>query len=197
MGRLHAVALAALFLSACEGVEGNQPPPPAAGRVNAVMAKPNKAKRDAQSFCDKRHEADTAPPFAWPALSGGKAPKAKGWTWVNLWATWCEPCIEEMPMLQRWQQAVRSDGTDFDVTFLAVQSDAAALEKHAKKHPDTPPSLVLDPKTDLVTWMNSVGAGDATSVPIHLLVDPDSRLRCVRSGALKDKDLPAVRELLR
>ncbi len=38
---------------------------------------------------------------------------------VNFWATWCAPCVAEMPALDRLQQAVAEDG----ITVLALSSD--------------------------------------------------------------------------
>jgi cytochrome c biogenesis protein CcmG/thiol:disulfide interchange protein DsbE len=39
---------------------------------------------------------------------------------LNFWATWCPPCIEEMPSLVQMQERMRSKG----VTVLAVSVDA-------------------------------------------------------------------------
>jgi cytochrome c biogenesis protein CcmG/thiol:disulfide interchange protein DsbE len=41
---------------------------------------------------------------------------------LNFWATWCLPCIEEMPSLVEMQQRMKSKG----VTVLAVSVDADA-----------------------------------------------------------------------
>ena len=38
---------------------------------------------------------------------------------VNLWATWCGPCVREMPSLNRLQKAVAADG----ISVVAVSSD--------------------------------------------------------------------------
>ena len=39
---------------------------------------------------------------------------------LNVWATWCAPCLEEMPSMQRLFEAL--EGTDFEI--LAVSIDA-------------------------------------------------------------------------
>lgn len=46
---------------------------------------------------------------------------------VNLWATWCAPCVTEMPSLDRLQ--AKLGGTDF--TVLALSEDRAGWEKIA------------------------------------------------------------------
>lgn len=56
-------------------------------------------------------------------LSGGEVKLAdyKGKVIVaNFWATWCGPCREEMPMLER---AMLKYKDDKDVVFLAINTD--------------------------------------------------------------------------
>jgi cytochrome c biogenesis protein CcmG/thiol:disulfide interchange protein DsbE len=45
---------------------------------------------------------------------------------LNFWATWCPPCIEEMPSLMEMQQRMKSKG----VTVLAVSVDADESSYH-------------------------------------------------------------------
>jgi cytochrome c biogenesis protein CcmG/thiol:disulfide interchange protein DsbE len=46
---------------------------------------------------------------------------------VNIWATWCPPCQQEMPSIQRLYEAIDDD--DFEV--LAVSIDAAFGQRDA------------------------------------------------------------------
>lgn len=64
---------------------------------------------------------------------------------VNLWATWCGPCVEEMPSLQRLQAKLGDK-----LTILAISEDrqgdsvvAPFLEAHGIKDL----AIYLDPKT--------------------------------------------------
>lgn len=45
---------------------------------------------------------------------------------VNLWATWCAPCIEEMPTLAALQR--RFEGQDLHVVAVSIDSDADAAK---------------------------------------------------------------------
>ena len=51
---------------------------------------------------------------------------------LNFWATWCPPCVEEMPSLVELQQRLKDKG----VTVLAVSLDAdeGAYHKFLKDH---------------------------------------------------------------
>jgi cytochrome c biogenesis protein CcmG, thiol:disulfide interchange protein DsbE len=51
---------------------------------------------------------------------------------LNFWATWCPPCIEEMPSLVQMQQRMKSKG----ITVLAVSIDVDenAYHEFLKQH---------------------------------------------------------------
>jgi len=46
---------------------------------------------------------------------------------VNFWATWCRPCEEEMPAMQRLYQALA--GTGFELLAISVDEDPALVER--------------------------------------------------------------------
>jgi thiol-disulfide isomerase/thioredoxin len=63
---------------------------------------------------------------------------------LNLWATWCAPCVREMPSLERLQAAVAADG----IEVVAVSSDrggAALVEVFMATHKLTNLKHYLDP----------------------------------------------------
>jgi peroxiredoxin len=63
-----------------------------------------------------------APDFALPDLAGRtvRLSGLRGKVVVlNLWATWCPPCVEEMPSMERLYGALR----DADFALLAVSQD--------------------------------------------------------------------------
>jgi thiol-disulfide isomerase/thioredoxin len=156
MDRLHALApaLALLLAAACEKSGGDhEAPAEAGGRVNAVDTVKKRPVTVAE-FCDVHPDAAAAPVMAWPPLAGGQAAPAKGtWRWLNVWATWCHPCIEEMPLLAGWQKSLAAEGVKYDLVFLSVDQTDELVTQFRAAHPQTPASLRMEgPDTALPAW---------------------------------------------
>jgi len=194
-----AAALAAL--AGCErgGDKGGEKAVESGERVNAVAAGREKpASVSVKEFCDVHAPPPgAAPSLQMPALAGGQAAPQKGsWRWVNLWATWCKPCIEEMPHLARWHKDLAAEGVSFDLVFLSVDDSDELVTRFRERHPNTPPSLRLADPDSLPKWLAAIGLGESAPIPVHVFVDPDDGVRCVRAGAVKEGDLAAVRVIL-
>jgi len=190
MDRLPPVTLSLVLvaLAGCGDDDGSTAAPP--GRVVAVQAE--EEEDPLASFCDSRDER----PFALPHLATEPPPEAEGWRWVNVWATWCRPCIEEMPLLSRWSGRLEEDGHPVELTFLSADADGETVARFREEHGDVPDSArVADPEA-LPEWATTIGLDEGATLPIHVFVDPADRTRCVRTGAVDEDDYDTVRQLL-
>lgn len=91
-------------------------------------------------------EGDHAPEFRLSALDGkqvGLSDYRGKVVMVHFWATWCPPCVEELPVLDRMYRSLA--GRDFEV--LAVSVDEGGAESVASFVKKNAPSLpvLLDP----------------------------------------------------
>jgi thiol-disulfide isomerase/thioredoxin len=87
---------------------------------------------------------------------------------LNIWATWCVPCREEMPTLDRLQSAL--GGKDFDV--VAVNIDRGQSDKPKSFLAETGAThlqFYTDPSGKLFNTLKAVG------MPTTLLLDRDGR----------------------
>lgn len=87
---------------------------------------------------------------------------------LNIWATWCPPCVEEMPSMEKLYQALRGEGFE----ILAVSIDASGAQDvlpFMKKHKLSFPVLI-DPKGTLK------GLYQTTGVPESFIIDKDGIL---------------------
>lgn len=51
---------------------------------------------------------------------------------LNFWATWCPPCVEELPSLLQMQQKMKSKGVE--VVAISVDADQSAYKDFLKEH---------------------------------------------------------------
>jgi cytochrome c biogenesis protein CcmG, thiol:disulfide interchange protein DsbE len=51
---------------------------------------------------------------------------------LNFWATWCPPCIEEMPSLVEMQRRMKDKG--ITVVAVSIDEDESAYQKFVKEH---------------------------------------------------------------
>jgi peroxiredoxin len=92
------------------------------------------------------HEGDRAPEFRIQALDGRSVSLAdfRGKVvMVHFWATWCPPCVEEMPMLEQLYRSLGS--ADFKILAVSVdEGRAGAVAEFMQKNKLSLPAL-LDP----------------------------------------------------
>jgi thiol-disulfide isomerase/thioredoxin len=109
---------------------------------------------------------------------------------VNFWATWCPPCREEMPSLERARAALSSDG--IEVLAINVGEDAETVFRFTADYPVTFP-LLLDIDSAVI------GAWPVRGLPTTFVLDPAGRIayRAIGGRAWDDPSLlRQVRELL-
>ncbi len=91
-------------------------------------------------------QGSTAPQFELPQLSSGVPLDLTAFrgkvVLLNFWATWCPPCVKEMPSLQRLQEKLA--GEDFVVLAISVDEDAEEVRDFVRRQGLTFP-ILFDP----------------------------------------------------
>jgi cytochrome c biogenesis protein CcmG/thiol:disulfide interchange protein DsbE len=94
---------------------------------------------------------------------------------LNFWATWCEPCREEMPSMERLHQAYKGRG--FTVLAISLDAQGAGVVKpFVKKFGLTFP-IGLDPKMEVQKRY------EFWAVPSTFLIDRSGKRALFASGA--------------
>jgi thiol-disulfide isomerase/thioredoxin len=190
-----AVAGVAIALGACD-TKGAKPSGIPVSRTDGAKVSTGQTAT-AEAFCDVHAADDKAAPFHWPELAAGStAPAAQAtWRWINVWATWCEPCVEEMPRIAAWRDKLAATGKHVDLAFVSVDDSDADIDAFRASHPGTPPSIRIASADKRAAWLGSLHLIDG-AIPIQLFVSPANRVRCARAGGVREKDYGVVEKLL-
>ena len=86
---------------------------------------------------------------------------------VNFWATWCPPCVEEMPALSTMHRALNEAG--YAVAFLGVAIDRAdAVAEFSKSTPVSYPLVIAGGAGSEIGRMMGNQAG---ALPFTVIID--------------------------
>lgn len=206
-------------LVACgDGAATKELPPPAGGRRSEVIsgtAQPATAATPTASAQAKpkapRALCDRAPAAAGKTLPEGELLRVEEgapglpekiptgdtmWTWVNLWAGWCGPCKEEMPMLAAWEAKLKQAGTPMRLAFLSIDDDERQARRFLASQAAVKRSWRLAEGEGRTKWLGALGLPEGPELPVHLLFDGKGALRCVVTGAISEADFPRVQQIV-
>ncbi len=100
---------------------------------------------------------------------------------LNFWATWCGPCLDEMPVLRQVQEQWREKG--LVVLLINMGESASRVRGYVKRYALSFPVL-LDPNTELFIKLG------VRSLPTSLLIDNDGTIVAKKVGVfLSTEDL--------
>jgi len=104
---------------------------------------------------------------------------------INFWATWCPPCIEELPLIDAFYN--RNKSKSLQVIGLAVDQPSMVRRYLTQKPLSFPVGLAGFNGTELGRTL-----GNAQSVlPFSVIFDAKGRLLAQKAGKLEQSDLDA------
>lgn len=105
------------------------------------------------------------------------------WVVVNYWATWCPPCVKEIPELATFHEAHR----DKDAVVLGVNhqdNDPAEVKKFMDGYLATYPILRTEGSLS-----NRTPFGTLKGLPTTFMITPDGELIAARTGIVDQATL--------
>jgi thiol-disulfide isomerase/thioredoxin len=131
------------------------------------------AEAGPQKGVDRSHRGSPAPAAEFSTPDGKPISLAKFRgvpLLVNLWATWCAPCVKELPTLDKLAAAHRVDGALGLVAISQDDGPQASVDAFLKKLAVADLGAYHDPKSSL-----SAALGPDTVLPTTILYDADGK----------------------
>ena len=132
-----------------------------------------------------------APRYAATTLAGDSASTtalAGKVVLLNIWATWCAPCREEIPFLQTLYERHRADGLEIVGVSVDARGQDDAIRDFAQEFRMTYP-IWRDPDERVQSTFLALG------VPASYLIDRTGVLRWKRLGTIHESDTTLTRAL--
>lgn len=95
---------------------------------------------------------------------------------INFWATWCKPCVEELPYFERLAEEMADQPVKIVMVSLDFKSQVATkLKTFVEERPFTLPVVALtDTKYD--NWIDQVDSDWSGAIPVTLIYRKRARL---------------------
>ena len=110
---------------------------------------------------------------------------------INFWATWCAPCVKELPLFEK----LRSESTDVKVTLINLdfadkvkKVNTFLLKKNIQSE-----VLLLD-EIDYNTWIDKVDKNWGGAIPATLIINPKNGKRKFVERELHEGELQKLIE---
>jgi thiol-disulfide isomerase/thioredoxin len=117
---------------------------------------------------------------------------------IDVWATWCGPCVASIPHLARLQKKYRERG--LEVVALSVDKDRwSDVDPFAEKRTDINYSLAMPVGgTDIhfSTLIELAPLGNVAALPTAFVIDSEGRLAGKFVGAGRDEEIESLIEKL-
>ncbi len=106
-------------------------------------------------------------------------------TLINFWATWCKPCIEELPYFMQLDSASNKDSLDFVFLSFDSPSDSARVQKFIDLKGLKGTHFLLN-ETDLDQFINQINTNWEGNIPYTIFIN--DRFRKDHSASFRTFD---------
>lgn len=108
---------------------------------------------------------------------------------INFWATWCKPCVKELPCFYELNAKRAHQGIKTILVSLDFKRQLeTTLKPFLSKRGEGPLTFLLD-EPDYDLWINKVDANWTGAIPATMLINPKNRKQHFHEGEITCEDL--------
>jgi thiol-disulfide isomerase/thioredoxin len=107
---------------------------------------------------------------------------------INFWATWCAPCVKEIPLFEK----LKTDNSNVDITLVSMDfdldPDPAKVERFVTRK-NLKNKVVILAETDPNSWIDKIDKNWGGALPATLVVNTQTGKRKLVQKELHEGDL--------
>jgi thiol-disulfide isomerase/thioredoxin len=113
---------------------------------------------------------------------------------INFWATWCAPCVKELPLFEKINTE-QSAGVSVTLVSLDFADQVEKVNSFITRKKLQSPVILLD-NIDYNSWIDRVDTNWSGAIPATLIINPKTGHRKFIGKELKEGELEeAIKEL--
>jgi len=160
----------------------------------AIGAQDHTHEAQAATESAKPSENPPAPDFHLADIMKGQRVKLsayKGkWVFLNFWATWCGPCVVEMPMMNNLYNSMKKEGMEMLAVSVDEGNGSAGMVRNFAERLKLDFMILHDPDNAVMRDYR------VRSIPRTFFVDPDGNIQAAAEG-VREWDNPEMLKFFR
>jgi thiol-disulfide isomerase/thioredoxin len=126
-----------------------------------------------------------------PELEQLLQPASDSVTVLNFWATWCKPCVEELPVFFKLEQEFKNQKVRFIYLNLDFKREANTKLADFLLRKQINSTVYLLDEPDYNAWIDKVSPNWQGSIPATIIIGPHTK--SFHEGTLEE---PSLRQLI-
>ncbi len=141
-------------------------------------------------FCFKADEG--IPVIKWSALEKYMNTEPDQLKIINFWATWCKPCMEELPYFEKIHREYKGKNVEVLLVSLDQASHAHHKVKASLEKNGITAQVVLLDEVDFNQWINKIDEQWSGSIPATLIIHRKKKIHLFHEKELTFEELQHI-----
>lgn len=111
---------------------------------------------------------------------------------INFWATWCKPCVKEMPYFEKLNEEMKSEKVKVVLVSLDFKRQIESQLKPFLVKNNIRSQVVLIDEPDYNSWIDKVDPSWSGAIPATIFINANKQARIFHEKEFKYEELYSI-----